>query len=165
MFCSFNQFWRTIFVSLTKLDWRSRKTFEDNSCSRPSFPDITFFWSTPPPQNTAAQTIAALTPSSPAAAATVSASPAPPKAITRATSSNPTTSSKPEFHFQGETTQINSTSSNPFRLTRRQIVFSATPTFYTGLQDLLHLIGKFQFLPLKPLLLQLWNHQKEYRPH
>jgi hypothetical protein len=36
------------FNGSNNVNWRSPKTFEENSCSRPSFPDITLFRSTPP---------------------------------------------------------------------------------------------------------------------
>ena len=109
------------FNGSNNVNWRSPKTFEENSCSRPSFPDIAFFRSTPPPTAPPpTQRTTASSPSTPAAAATAVSASLPPETMTTETYRNPA----------GDITQpqITSTPVNPFRLTRRQIEFPATPT-------------------------------------
>ena len=108
-------------------NWRSPENFSDNSFhKKPSFPDITFFKSTPPPQ----QPPPTSPPKGPTPPPTSSAgSPDSTSAHTRVSETSPALRSSKQI--DQKCLQLTSTPFNPYRSMKRQVIFPLTPNLFT----------------------------------
>ena len=117
-------------------NWRSPQIFSESSfTSKPSFPDITFFQSTPPPQRLMPTPITS-PPKRPPPPPPTSAVKSAPESSEPA-SNPPTESETSPLAFKSTNKilhdgfQLTSTPLNPYRCMKRQVVFPLTPNLFT----------------------------------